>query len=137
MTPFAQAAYTYLAALPVNGSPLAVIDVYRMNLPEGPTLPALVFTSDADHETVYNGPSGRALRALRMTLLGTDAVELDAIAEQLRLNIHGGAVWSGLSVQCHSFITSQPLKSPEPETGAYQLIQIPMVAEMWVTEDAS
>lgn len=137
MVRFDRAAYAFLSALPVTGSPLVAMTVDWLTLPEDPSFPALIFESEAEHEAIYTGPSGRALRTLRMTLFGYDGNELDGIAEQLRLGIHGSAVWTDVFVQCHSFSQGRPMKDPEPDTDFLGLIQIPLVAEMWVTENTS
>lgn len=139
MTPIEDAAYAYLAALPLIGSPAATITVRQRELKNTVVeagSPALIFTVVNDDEICHDGKSGRALAELKMTIVSVRVDEANEVRRNLSDAIAGvRQFWGDRMVQCRSFRSMEPMAQRlpmEPQIGE-TFYELPVIADLSVS----
>jgi hypothetical protein len=134
---FQEAAATYLENLGLIGSPASPIPVNYAFLGQNPSLPALVYTAEAEHIITHDGQAGKAMRRLNITVFDTSLTLATEIADRVRIGVAGfKGKWSDVNVQVHRFTTFDPITEPlESAAGHPRIHQIPLQAEMFVDEN--
>lgn len=116
------ALYVYLQSVP----PLVALvadRVYPSRMPTGPVFPLVVYhrISTSGRELSHSGPDGLAVPRIQLDVWAQDPDTADAVAEELRIALHGHRGAMG-DLEVGSVQIANDLDADEAETGLFRRI---------------